>query len=429
MDSRRGTSSRHRTGTSTDGGNNWTWSDWSDWSSFSYTNISATSSVTGSFSISGSTVGPTSNNTGTSSRSGTLSASNAYTSDSITLTQNANVDYEYRISIDPTSASWDASGGPKVFTVDPEYRTGTGSPVVWGSWTNSSPGSYNVNISGAGFSYSKSNNNVTVTASANSSETSGRSGTLTVTHNSDSSKTATASLSQSKKDTITTKTEYQYEFSVRPTSLSFSADGGTQSVTVTSRRRPITLTYTNGSLTDESAGSWSTWPSYSGRISSGAGFSVSGTSVTAGANSSTSTREGNLKLTQTQTSDYSGSTDSYQSDSSNINVPLNQSGYVIPSYTITFNDNTYDFGTTTTASGSFTGGTSGSSWEITLEKGASVVINIEITNSGYESHTYQFYLDGDPDRGSVLAAGDTKMEVFSFSNISSDRTIMLDQNN
>ena len=63
------------------------------------------------------------------------------------------------------------------------------------------------------------------------------------------------------------------------------------------------------------------------------------------------------------------------------------------------------------------------------EKGASVVINIEVTNSGTDSHTYQFYLDGDPNRGSVLAAGDTKMEVFSFSNISSDRTIMLVQNN
>ena len=35
---------------------------------YSYTNISATSSVTGPFSISGSTVGPDSNNTGTSSR-------------------------------------------------------------------------------------------------------------------------------------------------------------------------------------------------------------------------------------------------------------------------------------------------------------------------------------------------------------------------
>ena len=112
-----------------------------------------------------------------------------------------------------------------------------------------------------------------------------------------------------------------------------------------------------------------------------------------------------------------------------LNVPLNQSGYVIPSYTITFNDNTYDFGTTTTASGSFTGDTNGSSWEIKLKKGASAVVNIEVTNFGNDSHTYQFYLDGDPDRGSVLAAGDTKMEVFSFSNISSDRTIMLDQNN
>ena len=112
-----------------------------------------------------------------------------------------------------------------------------------------------------------------------------------------------------------------------------------------------------------------------------------------------------------------------------LNVPLDQDGYVIPSHTITFNDNTYDFGTTTTASGSFTGDTNGSSWEITLEKGASVVINIEVTNSGDKSHTYQFYLDGDPNRGSVLAAGDTKMEVFSFSNISSDRTIILDQNN
>ena len=111
-----------------------------------------------------------------------------------------------------------------------------------------------------------------------------------------------------------------------------------------------------------------------------------------------------------------------------INVPLDQDGYVIPSYTITFNDNTYDFITTTTASGSFTGDTSGSSWEIKLKKGASAVVNIEVTNSGNDSHTYQFYLDGNPSSGSVLAAGDSKMEVFSFS-MSSDRTITLEQNN
>ena len=172
---------------------------------------------------------------------------------------------------------------------------------------------------------------MSVSATANSSTSSGRKGSFTVTHSGDGSKSAGATVTQDKKDDITTRTEYQYEFSVSPASLSFSADGGTQSVTVTSRRRPVTLTYTNGSLTDESAGSWSTWSSYSGRISSGAGFSVSGTSVTAGANSSTSSREGNLELTQTQTSDYSGSTSSYKSDSSSLNVPLDQMGADIKS--------------------------------------------------------------------------------------------------
>ena len=332
VDSRRGTSSRYRTGTSTDGGNNWTWGDWSDWSSFSYTNISATSSVTGSFSISGSTVGPDSSNTGTSSRSGTLSASNAYTSDSVTLTQGANVDYDYRISISPASYNFGASGGSTSFTVTPRTREGSGSPISWGDWYDSPEGSYSLSTSlPLGITASKSGNTVSVSATANSSTSSGRNGSFTVTHSGDGSKSASATVTQDKKDDITTKTEYQYEFSVSPASLSFSADGGTQSVTVTSRRRPITLTYTNGSLTDESAGSWSTWSSYSGRISSGTGFSVSGTSVTAGANSSTSSREGNLELTQTQTSDYSGSTSSYKSDSASINVPLEQMGADIKS--------------------------------------------------------------------------------------------------
>ena len=332
VDSRRGTSSRYRTGTSTDGGNNWTWGDWSDWSSFSYTNISATSSVTGSFSISGSIVGPDSSNTGTSSRSGTLSASNAYTSDSVTLTQGANVDYDYRISISPASYNFGASGGSTSFTVTPQIREGSGSPISWGDWYDSPEGSYSLSTSlPSGITASKSGNTVSVSATANSSTSSGRKGSFTVTHGGDGSKSASATVTQDKKDDITTKTEYQYEFSVSPASLSFSADGGTQSVTVTSRRRPVTLTYTNGSLTDESAGSWSTWSSYSGRISSGTGFSVSGTSVTAGANSSTSSREGNLELTQTQTSDYSGSSSSYKSDSASINVLLDQMGADIKS--------------------------------------------------------------------------------------------------
>ena len=351
VDSRRGTSSRYRTGTSTDGGNTWNWGDWSDWSGYSYTNISATSSVTGPFSISGSTVGPDSNNTGTSSRSGTLKASNAYTSDSITLTQGINVEYDYQISVSPGSYNFGASGGSTSFTVTPQTREGSGSPISWGNWYDSPSGSYNLNTGGlpSGITASKSGNTVSVTATANSSTSSGRSGSFTVTHSGDSSKSDSATVTQDKKDDITTKTEYQYEFSVSPTSLSFSADGGTKTISVTSRRRPVTLTYTNGSLTDESAGSWSAWSSYSGRISSGTGFSVSGTSVTAGANGSTSTREGNLELTQTQTSDYSGSTSSYKSDSSSLNVPLDQMGadikpvnFIHLSYSWQSKDGAYD---------------------------------------------------------------------------------------
>ena len=288
--------------------------------------------MTGPFSISGSTVGPDSNNTGTSSRSGAFSASTAYTSDSVTLTQGTTVDYDYRISISPASYDFGASGGSTSFTVTSQTREGAGSPISWGDWYDSPSGSYSLSTSlPSGITASKSGNTVSVSATANSSTSSGRKGSFTVTHSSDSSKSVGATVTQDKKDDITTKTEYQYEFSVSPASLSFSADGGTQYVTVTSRRRPVTLTYTNGSLTDESAGSWSTWSSYSGRISSGTGFSVSGTSVTAGANSSTSTREGNLELTQTQTSDYSGSTDSYKSDSASINVPLDQMGADIKS--------------------------------------------------------------------------------------------------
>ncbi len=351
VDSRRGTSSRYRTGTSTDGGNTWNWGDWSDWSGYSYTNISATSSVTGPFSISGSTVGPDSNNTGTSSRSGTLSASNAYTIDSITLTQGINVEYDYQISVSPGSYNFGASGGSTSFTVTPQTREGSGSPISWGNWYDSPSGSYNLNTGGlpSGITASKSGNTVSVTATANSSTSSGRSGSFTVTHSGDSSKSDSATVTQDKKDDITTKTEYQYEFSVSPTSLSFSADGGTKTISVTSRRRPVTLTYTNGSLTDESAGSWSAWSSYSGRISSGTGFSVSGSSVTAGANGSTSTREGNLELTQTQTSDYSGSTSSYKSDSSSLNVPLDQMGadikpvnFIHLSYSWQSKDGAYD---------------------------------------------------------------------------------------
>lgn len=321
-----------------DGGG--TWGDWGDWQnngSSYYASYSSSITSGGSyFSISGDTVTPKGSNTTFSANTGTVTVSNAGDTAYVSLSQDgAPADYDYRISISPSSHNFSSSAGSHDFTVTVEQRSKPATSSTWGSWSTIG-NNYSSSISGAGFSRSQSESTVTVNVTSNTSTTSGRSGTLTVTcdYTSDLTGTrpsASASLTQDKYVDITTKTEYQYELSVSPASLSFSADGGTQYVTVTSRRRPVTLTYTNGSLTDESAGSWSTWSSYSGRISSGTGFSVSGTSVTAGANSSTSTREGNLELTQTQTSDYSGSTSSYKSDSASINVPLEQMGADIKS--------------------------------------------------------------------------------------------------
>ena len=321
-----------------DGGS--TWGDWGNWqnngSSYSASYDSSITSGSSYFSISGNTVTPEGSNTTFSANTGTVTVSNAGGTAYVSLSQDgAPADYDYRISISPSSHNFSSSAGSHDFTVTVEQRSKPVTSSSWGSWSTIG-NNYSSSISGTGFSRSQSGGTVTVNVTSNTSTTSGRSGTLTVTcdYTSDLTGTkpsASASLTQDKYVDITTKTEYQYEFSVSPASLSFSADGGTQSVTVTSRRRPVTLTYTNGSLTDESEGSWSTWSSYSGRISSGAGFSVSGTSVTAGANSSTSSREGNLELTQTQTSDYSGSTSSYKSDSASINVPLDQIGADIKS--------------------------------------------------------------------------------------------------
>ena len=316
-----------------DGGS--TWGGWGNWqnngSSYSASYKSSITSGSSYFSISGNTVTPKGSNTTFSANTGTVTVSNAGDTAYVSLSQDgAPADYDYRISISPSSYNFSSSAGSHSFTVTVEQRYKPVTSSSWGSWSTIG-NNYSSSISGTGFSRSQSGDTVTVNVTSNTSTTSGRSGTLTVTcdYTSDLTGTrpsASASLTQDKYVNITTKTEYQYEFSVSPTSLSFDASGGTKSVTVTSRRRPITLTYTNGNLTNESAGSWSTWSSYSGRISSGEGFSVSETSVTAGANSSTSSREGNLELTQTQTSDYSGSTDSYKSDSSNINVPLDQDG-------------------------------------------------------------------------------------------------------
>jgi hypothetical protein len=308
-----------------DGGS--TWGDWGNWqnngSSYSASYNSSITSGSSYFSISGNTVTPKRSNTTFSANTGTVTVSNAGDTAYVSLSQDgAPADYDYRISISPSSYNFSSSAGSHDFTVTVEQRSKPVTSSSWGSWSTIG-NNYSSSISGAGFSRSQSGDTVTVNVIPNTSTTSGRSGTLTVTCNYTSDLTGTkpsasASLTQDKYVT-TEYYGYQYKFSVSPTSLSFSADGETKTYSVTSERRQITKT--DSSSYD--AGSWTTWSSYTESVS-GTGFSGSSGRVTAGANSNTSSRSGDLDLTQTQSDKCTVS--GYESDSSNINVPLSQDG-------------------------------------------------------------------------------------------------------
>jgi hypothetical protein len=336
---------RHRDGTSNDGGNTWNWGNWvpsassynwGNWYNVTYSGPTLSGS---SFSISGSTVKPTSNNTGSSSRTGTITVSNSGDSATLSLSQGINRDYDYRIRVSSNSYNFSSGGGSTTITVYPEERTGTGNPVVWGSWTASSTGSYDLSTSSlpSGISASKSGNTVTVTATANSSTSSGRSGSFTVTHYntaySGSRPSASVSITQDRKVSVETREVRKYFFSVSPSSLNFTSDGGSKSVTVTSYYQTATQTSTDN-------GPWlPASPTFSGKTgvtpsagsSSNSAFSVgsvsgsSGTytvNVTASSNSSTSNRSGSFDISQSRSGNYSD----FTSDDSSLNVPLNQEG-------------------------------------------------------------------------------------------------------
>lgn len=314
-----------------DGGS--TWGDWGDWqnngSSYSASYNSSITSGSSYFSISGNTVTPEGSNTTFSANTGTVTVSNAGDTAYVSLSQDgAPADYDYRISISPSSYNFSSSAGSHDFTVTVEQRSKPVTSSSWGSWSTIG-NNYSSSISGTGFSRSQSGDTVTVNVTSNTSTTSGRSGTLTVTcdYTSDLTGTkpsASASLTQDKYVT-TEYFGYQYKFSVSPTSLSFSADGETKTYSVTSERRQISKRTDSSSY---NVGSWTTWNSYSTSVS-GAGFSGGSGKVTAGANSNTSSREGELDLTQTQSEKCT--VPGYESDSANINVPLEQMGADIKS--------------------------------------------------------------------------------------------------
>ena len=210
-----------------------------------------------------------------------------------TITQSAATErtyYEYSISLNPTSASFSATGESKSFTVTSQRRLVTVNSVsgtTYGSWGSTGWEIYPTNL-GTGFSQTTSGNTITVKASANSG--SSRSGTLSVRCTGDTSETASANLSQSGATTTTT----EYEFSVSPTSLSFTKDGGNQTVSIVSRSRPK---YTNDINGEVSYGNWSavSYTAFSSTTPTGTG--TNSASVSVGVNTGAS-RSATITYTQ-----------------------------------------------------------------------------------------------------------------------------------
>ena len=112
-------------------------------------------------------------------------------------------------------------------------------------------------------------------------------------------------------DDIRKKTEtWNYYLTVSPTSMSFGADGGSKSFTVSSYKRKVL---------DGVEQSGDTSVSLKSTTISGTGFSLSGTTVSASANEGTSNRTGTVTITQNESN-------------KTATISLSQSGDTISSY-------------------------------------------------------------------------------------------------
>lgn len=112
-------------------------------------------------------------------------------------------------------------------------------------------------------------------------------------------------------DDIRKKAEtWNYYLTVSPTSMSFGADGGSKSFTVSSYKRKVL---------DGVEQSGDTSVSLKSTTISGSGFSLSGTTVSASANESTSNRTGTVTITQNESN-------------KTATISLSQSGDTISSY-------------------------------------------------------------------------------------------------
>ena len=238
-------------------------------------NVTVSLSGTGTgFSLSGNQVLAV-NNTTTNARSITVKGSyNGITSDnSLTITQDAGAkqyaswsDWSVTVSANPETVA--NTGGTSVITADAaRTRTWTWNGVGGSGGTETDRATPSLSAAGSGFSLS----GTTLTA-GNNTTTSERSCTVTATH---AGKSATCTVKQPAG--TTGYGDWKVNISASPTTI--AAAGGTSTLTCSAARD----VYTNGVKT----GTETATPVISG---SAAGFSLSGKTVSAGNNTSTSTR-------------------------------------------------------------------------------------------------------------------------------------------
>ena len=238
-------------------------------------NVTVSLSGTGTgFSLSGNQVLAV-NNTTTNARSITVKGSyNGITSDnSLTITQDAGAkqyaswsDWSVTVSANPETVA--NTGGTSVITADAaRTRAWTWNGVSGSGGTETDRATPSLSAAGSGFSLS----GTTLTA-GNNTTTSERSCTVTATH---AGKSATCTVKQPAG--TTDYGDWKVNISASPTTI--AAAGGTSTLTCSAARD----VYTNGVKT----GTETATPVISG---SAAGFSLSGKTVSAGNNTSTSTR-------------------------------------------------------------------------------------------------------------------------------------------
>jgi len=238
-------------------------------------NVTVSLSGTGTgFSLSGNQVLAV-NNTTTNARSITVKGSyNGITSDnSLTITQDAGAkqyaswsDWSVTVSANPETVA--NTGGTSVITADAaRTRAWTWNGVGGSGGTETDRATPSLSAAGSGFSLSG-----TTLTEGNNTTTSERSCTVTATH---AGKSATCTVKQPAG--TTGYGDWKVNISASPTTI--AAAGGTSTLTCSAARD----VYTNGVKT----GTETATPVISG---SAAGFSLSGKTVSAGNNTSTSTR-------------------------------------------------------------------------------------------------------------------------------------------